>query len=147
MERKQHFGPAWCLEQVFILLWWHQYVYCIQTTTQWLFMPLATQWWVNREALSSRSLGVYVYVFVWYYRQTNTSKYLTDDNEAVTKISSWGRGSESCVFRWVVRKGLSVEIASCRELEEVLEEATQKSKGNNKSKGPEFSLKAVPFHL
>lgn len=45
------------------------------------------------------------------------------------------------------QKGLSAEIASCRELEEVLEEATQNSKGNNKSKGPEFSRNAVPFDL
>lgn len=45
----------------------------------------------------------------------------------------------------MLRKGLSVKMALCRELKEVQEEDTQKGRGNNKSKGPELSLMAVSF--
>lgn len=38
----------------------------------------------------------------------------------------------------------SVEIASCRELEEVLEEATQKAKGTIRAKALNFHLRLFP---
>lgn len=53
----------------------------------------------------------------------------------------------SYVFGRVVRKGLSVEMTGCREVEGVRGEATQNGRGDEKSEGPEPSLNVVAFDL